>query len=60
MAGQFPVKTRLDDGIGGEIAKGLQEELHVVVVGNTGLTDGQAVHASPYNLPTGKPASQKL
>jgi len=43
-----------------EITEGLQEETDGVVVGKTGLTDGQAVQASPYNLPTGKPASQKL
>lgn len=54
------VKTGLDDGAWVEVIEGLQENMEVVVVGNTGLTDGQAVHASPYNLPTGKPASQKL
>ncbi len=54
------VKTGLDDGAWVEVLEGLQENTEVVVVGKTGLTDGQAVHASPYNLPTGKPASQKL
>lgn len=54
------VKTGLDDGAWVEVLEGLQENMEVVVVGKTGLTDGQAVHASPYNLPTGKPASQKL
>jgi hypothetical protein len=34
--------------------------MDVVVVGKSGLTDGQAVQASSYNLPAGKPASQKL
>jgi hypothetical protein len=34
--------------------------MEVIVVGKTGLTDGQAVQASPYNLPAGQPASQKL
>jgi len=43
-----------------EVIEGLQENMEVIVVGKTGLTDGQAVHASPYNLPTGQPASQKL
>jgi RND family efflux transporter MFP subunit len=54
------VKTGLDDGAWVEIIEGLQENMEVVVVGKTGLTDGQAVDATPYSLPTGKPASQKL
>jgi membrane fusion protein (multidrug efflux system) len=54
------VKTGLDDGAWVEINEGLQENMEVVVVGNAGLTDGQAVQASPYNLPTGQPAKQKL
>jgi len=59
-AKQVAVKTGLDDGAWVEVIEGLQENMEVIVVGKTGLTDGQAVHASPYNLPTGKPASQKL
>ena len=59
-AKQVPVKTGLDDGIWVEITEGLQEGMDVVVVGKTGLTDGQAVQTSPSNLPAGKPASQKL
>lgn len=59
-AKRVAVKTGLDDGAWVEVIEGLQENMEVVVVGKTGLTDGQAVHASPYNLPTGKPASQKL
>ncbi len=59
-AKRVAVKTGLDDGAWVEVIEGLQENMDVVVVGKTGLTDGQAVHASPYNLPTGKPASQKL
>lgn len=55
-----PVKTGLDDGVWIEITDGLQEDMDVVVVGKSGLTDGQAVQASPSALPTGKPASQKL
>lgn len=54
------VKTGLDDGAWVEVIEGLQENMEVIVVGKTGLTDGQAVHASPYNLPTGKPANQKM
>lgn len=59
-AKRVPVKTGLDDGIWIEITEGLQEQMDVVVVGKSGLTDGQAVQASPSTLPTGKPASQKL
>lgn len=59
-AKRVAVKTGLDDGAWVEVIEGLQENMEVIVVGKTGLTDGQAVQASPYNLPTGKPASQKL
>lgn len=55
-----PVKTGLDDGTWVEVTEGLQQNMEVVVVGKTGLTDGQAVRASPYSLPTGKPANQKM
>lgn len=54
------VKTGLDDGTWVEVTEGLRENMEVVVVGKTGLTDGQAVRASPYSLPTGKPANQKM
>lgn len=59
-AKRVAVKTGLDDGAWVEVIEGLQESMEVIVVGKSGLTDGQAVHTSPYNLPTGKPASQKL
>lgn len=59
-AKRVAVKTGLDDGAWVEVIEGLQENMEVIVVGKTGLTEGQAVHASPYNLPTGQPASQKL
>jgi membrane fusion protein, multidrug efflux system len=59
-AKQVMVKTGLDDGARVEIIEGLEENMEVVVVGKTGLTDGQAVDATPYSLPAGKPASQKL
>lgn len=59
-ARQVPVKTGLDDGVWVEIIDGLQESMEVVVVGKSGLTDGQAVQSSSYSLPAGKPASQKL
>lgn len=57
---QVPVKVGLDDGVWVEITEGLQEHMEVVAVGKTGLKNGQAVATSPYNLPSGKPASQKL
>jgi len=59
-AKRVAVKTGLDDGMWVEVTEGLRENIEVIVVGKTGLTDGQAVQASPYNLPAGKPASQKL
>ena len=54
-----PIKTDLDDGLWVEVVEGLAGNEDIVVVGKTGLTDGQAVKASAYNLPTGKPSSQK-
>jgi RND family efflux transporter MFP subunit len=59
-ARRVAVKTWLDDGTWVEVIEGLRENMEVIVVGKTGLTDGQAVRATPYSLPTGKPASQKL
>ena len=59
-AKRVAVKTGLDDGMSVEITEGLQENMEVIIISKTGLTDGQAVQASPYNLPAGKPASQKL
>jgi membrane fusion protein, multidrug efflux system len=59
-AREVPVKTGLDDGVWVEITDGLEESMDVVVVGKSGLTDGQAVQTSSYNLPAGQPASQKL
>ncbi len=59
-AKRVPIKTGLDDGVWIEITEGLQEGMDVVVVGKSGLTDGQAIQASPSTLPAGKPASQKL
>jgi RND family efflux transporter MFP subunit len=55
-----PVKTGLDDGLWLEVVEGLTGEEDVVVVGKSGLTDGQAVQSSAYNLPTGKSAKQKM
>jgi RND family efflux transporter MFP subunit len=54
------VKAGIDDGLWVEVLEGLTGEEDVVVVGKSGLIDGQAVHSSPYNLPNGKPAKQKM
>lgn len=57
---KVPVQTGLDDGVWVEITDGLSESQDVVVVGRTQLKDGQSVQTSPYNLPPGKPARQKM
>jgi RND family efflux transporter MFP subunit len=54
-----PVKSGIDDGLWVEILEGLTGEEDIVVVGKSGLREGQEVGAAPYNLPTGKPARQK-
>lgn len=55
-----PIKTGIDDGVWVEVVDGLTGDEDVVVVGKGGLGDGQVVRASPYNLPVGTPAKQKL
>jgi membrane fusion protein, multidrug efflux system len=55
-----PVKTGIDDGLWLEVLDGLHGEEEIVVVGKNGLTDGQRVQATPYNLPSGKPSKQKM
>ncbi|MEP7152099.1 MAG: efflux RND transporter periplasmic adaptor subunit [Nitrospira sp.] len=55
-----PVKTGIDDGLMVEIVDGLTGEENIVAVGKSGLLDGQSVTPSPYNLPVGTPARQKL
>jgi RND family efflux transporter MFP subunit len=55
-----PVKTGIDDGLMLEILEGLSGDDEIVVVGKSGLVDGQTVQASTYNLPSGKPAKQKI
>ncbi|MER3425532.1 MAG: hypothetical protein C4293_22125, partial [Nitrospiraceae bacterium] len=54
------VKTGIDDGVWLELLEGLTGNEDVVVVGKSGLTEGQVVNVSVYNLPEGKPASQKM
>ena len=54
-----PIKTDIDDGVWVEVVEGLTGDEDIVVVGKSGLTEGQAVRASAYGLPEGKPSSQK-
>ncbi|HEX6532665.1 MAG TPA: efflux RND transporter periplasmic adaptor subunit [Nitrospira sp.] len=54
-----PVKTGIDDGLVVEVVEGLSGDEEIVVVGKSGLTDGQTVKATPYNLPNSKPANRK-
>ena len=60
VAKQVPITTDIDDGVWIEVTKGLTGDEDVVVVGKAGLTQGQHVQASPYTLPAGIPARQKL
>lgn len=55
-----PITTGLDDGVWVEVTNGLTGDEDVVLVGKSGLTNGQSVQASPYTLPEGTPARQKL
>lgn len=59
-AHRVKVKTGIDDGVWLELLEGLTGNEDVVVVGKSGLTEGQVVNVSAYNLPEGKPASQKM
>jgi len=59
VARKVNVTTDIDDGIWVEITSGLTGSEDVVVVGKARLTDGISAKASPYNLPSGKPSSQK-
>lgn len=58
-ARQAVIRTGLDDGKWVEVVDGLTGNEDIVVVGKSSLKDGQAVTPSPYNLPSGKAASQK-
>lgn len=55
-----PIKTGIDDGHWIEVIAGLTGSEDAVVVGKAGLSDGQAVRVSAYNLPAGDPARQKM
>ncbi len=59
VARKVHVKTDIDDGVWIEITSGLTGDEDVVVVGKSQLTDGKPAKASPYNLPSGQPSSQK-
>ena len=59
MARKVPVTIDIDDGVWVEVTEGLTGSEDVVVVGKSSVTDGKPVKASPYNLPAGKPSSQK-
>lgn len=59
-ARRVQVKVGMDDGVWVEVLDGLKGDENVVVVGKDSVTDGQPVEASAYDLPEGKPASQKL
>jgi RND family efflux transporter MFP subunit len=59
VAQKVHVKTDIDDGVWVEVTEGLTGSEEVVVVGKASLVDGMTVKASPYNLPAGKPSSQK-
>jgi membrane fusion protein (multidrug efflux system) len=59
VARKVPVKTDIDDGVWVEITSGLTGSEDVVVAGKSQLVDGRSAKASPYNLPVGKPSSQK-
>lgn len=55
-----PIRTGIDDGVWIEVIDGLKGEEEVVVVGKSGLSDGQVVTVSNYDLPAGQPARQKM
>jgi len=59
VAHKVSVKTDIDDGVWVEVTSGLTGAEDIVVVGKSQLVDGKPANASPYNLPSGKPSSQK-
>jgi membrane fusion protein, multidrug efflux system len=60
VARKIPVETGIDDGLWVEITSGLTGAEDVVVTGKARLSEGIQVKAFPYNLPEGKPASQRF
>ena len=59
MARKVSITTDIDDGVWVEVTSGLTGAEDIVVVGKSQLVDGKPAKASPYNLPSGKPSSQK-
>lgn len=59
-AHRMPIRTGIDDGVSIEVVEGLTGEEEVVVVGKSGLSEGQAVTVSNYDLPAGQSAKQKM
>jgi membrane fusion protein (multidrug efflux system) len=59
-ARRIPIRTGIDDGVWVEVAEGLKGDEDVVVVGKSGLMEGQAVRVSNYDLPSGEHAKQKM
>ncbi|WP_455388519.1 efflux RND transporter periplasmic adaptor subunit [Petrachloros mirabilis] len=57
---RIPIRTGIDDGVWVEVVEGLTGDEEVVVVGKSGLTEGQAVRVSNYDLPAGQHAKQKM
>jgi RND family efflux transporter MFP subunit len=60
IAHRVSIKTGIDDGPWIEVVDGLTGSEDIVGVGKAGLNDGQTVTVSDYNLPSGKPAHQKM
>jgi multidrug efflux pump subunit AcrA (membrane-fusion protein) len=58
-AKKVSIETGIDDGRGIEVTKGLQGTEQIVTVGQSQLTEGAPVTTTAYNLPDGKPASQR-
>ena len=57
---KVPIRTGIDDGVWVEVAEGLTGEEEIVVVGKSGLVEGQAVRVTNYDLPAGQHAKQKM
>jgi membrane fusion protein (multidrug efflux system) len=57
---QRKINTGLNDGRWVEVVEGLNGMEDVVVVGKSKLVEGASVRPSPYNLPEGKPSTQKF
>lgn len=54
------IKVGIDDGVWVEVLDGLHEDDEVVVVGKSGLKEGDQIVATAYKLPEGEHEVQKL